>query len=81
MGKEVTLSKATWSYRVFKDRNGYGLREVYYENGTPTHYTCLPQCPDEESPEALRNVLCRMLHATSKPILTDKGGAIVEVNG
>ena len=64
-------SNTYWNYRVVKNGEIYGIREVYYEDGEPFAYTTNNIEPMGESLDELAEDLKGMLKALTLEILED----------
>lgn len=70
------MSKSHWNYRVVKfdtDEGGgkqtfFEIREVHYTNDIPHSHGAASVCG--ESIEELKEVIAKMIAATTKPVLT-----------
>lgn len=60
----------TWNYRVVKDKDGYWIREVYYDNsGVPRSCTENPSAPYGEDEHELVRDIALMIRGTRLPVL------------
>jgi hypothetical protein len=61
----------TWNYRICKDKDGYTIREVYYNNGTDEigSWTADPVEPFGETKEELIENLAMMMAAVIHPVI------------
>ena len=61
----------TWNHRVFKSKEGYSIKEAFYDSKKrlPETATVDDISPFGESLDELREVLTMMLRATFNPVL------------
>ena len=61
-----------WNHRVFKDKDGYSIRETFYKDGKPHLWSAEPEAPFGETLDELKEDLKRMLGATEQPVIEDE---------
>ncbi len=60
----------SWNYRIFKDKNGFSIREVFYEEGEVALYSSEESAPFGETRDELHDELTNMEGAFLQTTLT-----------
>ena len=61
----------SWNYRVIKDKESYGIHEVYYAENGEMMYSQLPIGVSWNEGESGAAALDMMAEALDKPVLTE----------
>ena len=65
----MTYNRNTWNHRIILKDGWYSIREVYYEDDTPTLVDEEPEGVLAESLEELKEVYEQMKEAFDAPVL------------
>lgn len=69
----------TWNHRIVKHQDVFGVKEVYYENGTIISWSADFIPVVSESFKDLQESLEMMKRACSKPILLEQDDKLIEI--